>query len=734
MKKFVDNSKESISNLKDKKKDKDDHHNHTSSSGADKPVVVSSQSSVTTTSSYKGSNEAPTVHTSYISKNNNDQSNGYTYSSQPTNYPYQQQPPPPSRPSQPTNQQYQQGPPPPPPSRTSQPTYQQGPPPPTPTRPVGPPPPPTHNQQGPPPPPSRGTQPPPPTRPVGPPPTSHTGNSGQPVSLSKSNQGVNLEKSQDGASIGNLTRSFKEQTQIVDTHSKIALNSIGVNTHDGMIKANIPVLHLVDRGFISTIQYTETILEISNCKLKSLELGQKKDTLFKKERLVVYKTIQEEIIIIQIGDVYIYTNVQEKPSFRPEPYHYIIGDNYGSLFMLKLSDETDRESIEKLEVLLMYYTTFYRVPVKEQFKDSTAQKIDKTSTKVESGSMAVNKGLISAGTYFAKGAAKAGDVYKNNTKKYEGPEMTEEQKRELEDPNSSYNKSNQTTQKFVQGTASVQKGIVKGFGFVGSKVTETYHKTDHYKEKEEKRKQHEAIHGKDEKKEAGASAAGTGVNAFKNVWSGLEEGVLISARGVRDASVDAKKHTHGEFEAEKSKKTWNSAGDVTVSMVNVVSIMSATWIKASLYAAAGALSYDPNAVQALSGAYWKGGWVSVKTDLLSGSGWQTRWMILRNPTLAIYHSSKDPYDKPLEFWYLNTVKSIEKLSLDRAQKPYAFEIKTSGGSIFLSMNTGDVDYSEEPLGEPNPDNELYQWINSILTVSAYIGELEPPKNEKKSSK
>ncbi|KAF2069227.1 hypothetical protein CYY_009452 [Polysphondylium violaceum] len=540
----------------------------------------------------------------------------------------------------------------------------------------------------------------------------------------KQQQNVALEKKTDAPSVDKIQTNLKKHTDYVDTHSKIALHSIGVPMDTGIVKANIPPLLLSDQLYLANIQYQEIILEIEEATIKSIQYGQKSDPIHKKQKLIIYKTNIEEVILIQLYDIYIYTNLKEKPCFRAYPFHYIISDNEDNIYMIKMDKDTPEDSMNKLEVILMYYSTYYRVPIKQEFNDKTAQKMDKATSGVEKASMGISKGLVTGGTYFAKGASKVGEVYKNNTKKYEGPEMTEEQKRELEDPNSELNKSGKGTEKFAQGTASVSKGIVQGFGFVGSKVSQGVRSTDWYKEREAKEKEKERLYGKNEKKEAGGNMASTGVGALCNIWGGLEEGVLISCRGVRDASVDATRHTKGDYAAEKSKKGWDAAGNVTISVINVMSIVSATWIKGALYAAAGAISYDPDKVQSVTGAYWRAGWLATKSDLLSGSTWRTRWVVIRNPTIAVYSNSTDPADKPLVYTYLSKVKGVQKLSFERSQKEHSFEVLTNEGSLYFSCDTPTIDYSEELVQPPSPEDNISQWTNTILSVSAFIGEIK----------
>jgi len=537
-------------------------------------------------------------------------------------------------------------------------------------------------------------------------------------------QNISLEKKSDASTQDKIQNNLKKHTDYVDTHSKIALHSIGVPMDTGIVKANIPPLLLSDQLYLANIQYKEIILEIQEATIKSIQYGQKSDPIHKKQKLIIYKTDIEDVILIQLYDIYIYTNLKEKPCFRAYPFHYIISDNENNIYMIKMDKDTPEDDMNKLEVILMYYTTYYRVPIKQEFNDKTAQKMDKATSGVEKASMGISKGLVTGGTYFAKGAHKVGGVYKNNTKKYEGPEMTEEQRRELEDPNSEINKSGKGTEKFAQGTASVSKGIVQGFGFVGSKVSQGVRSTDWYKEREAKEKEKERLYGKNEKKEAGGNMASTGVGALCNIWGGLEEGVLISCRGVRDASVDATRHSKGDFAAERSRKGWDAAGNVTISVVNVVSIVSATWIKGALYAAAGAISYDPDKVQSVTGAYWRAGWLATRSDLLSGSAWRTRWVVIRNPTIAIYSNSTDPADKPLQYTYLSKVKGVQKLSIERSQKDHAFEVLTNEGSLYFSCDIPSIDFSDELIQPPSPEDNISQWTNTILSVSAFIGEIK----------
>ncbi|EGG22786.1 hypothetical protein DFA_04916 [Cavenderia fasciculata] len=478
------------------------------------------------------------------------------------------------------------------------------------------------------------------------------------------------------------------------SHSRIALASIGVSAVGGAnVLAHLPETLLCDRNYISTIQYTEVILEIREASIKPLQYGEKFKPIFEKTPLVIYKTIVEDVVIIQIGNI-------DK-------------------------DSTPQEDLDKLEVLLMYYTTYYRLPIKKTYTDDTAKKMESASGGLEKGSLVVSKGLVSGGQYFAKGASKIGDLYKNNSKKYEGPEMTEEQRRALEDPNHESNKSVRDAEKFASGTSSVKKGIVGAFGFAGSKISQGVRSTDWYKEREEKKKQEESEDkGKSEKKSAAGGVGSAGLSAFKNVWGGLEEGVLISARGVRDASVDAKRHTNGDYEAEISKRKWNSAGNLTVSVVNVVSIVSTTWIKGALYAAAGAISYDPDVVQHLSGAWWRAGWLAYRSDLLSGVGWTPRWVVLRNSTIAIYSSPRDPPGKPLMHSYLTKVKGIKKLKPDRIQRDHGFEVVTTSKSLYFSTYTPEVDYSHEPKYQQiDYAQELSYWVDSLLNVQTFVGTL-----------
>eukprot|EP01132_Coremiostelium_polycephalum_P006607 gene6607-8176_t len=552
------------------------------------------------------------------------------------------------------------------------------------------------------------------------------------VSLTKStdnshhfqNPPLSISKKSEDQESGSVLNTINKQKESAETNAKIALHSIGAPIQNGPIKAKIPQL-ILNPAFISTIQYTEIILEIDNATIKPIVMGVKGEPYFKKEKLIFYKTIVEDILIIQIGDIYIYTNLKEKPSFRAYGYHYVISDNYSNIFMIKIPKDTPQEEMDKMEVLLLYYTTYYRVPIKEKskYEDETARKMENANSKIEKGSLVVSKGLVTGGTYFAKGAAKVGDIYKNNTTKYNGPAMTEEQRRQLEDPNHESNQSTKDAEKFAKGTSTVKQGIVKGFGFVGSKISEGVRSTDWYKEKQEREKEEERLNGKNEKKEAGKDMAGTGFKAFSNVWSGLEEGVMISARGVRDASVDATNHKKGEYEAEIQKRKWNAAGSLTVSMVNVLSIVSATWIKAAVYAAAGAISYDPDKVQVLTGAPWIQGWLSIRADLFSGSGWTERWVVLRNSTLAIYSSPTDPNDKALLYIYLQTVRGVQKLDINRIRKPFAFEIVTTSKSLYLSTDIPQVDFSDEPTPPPNPEYQVNSWINTIMSISSFIGEL-----------
>eukprot|EP01133_Synstelium_polycarpum_P017187 gene17187-20478_t len=528
-----------------------------------------------------------------------------------------------------------------------------------------------------------------------------------PVSLYKSKDGATESPpppTSSGPFLGksgvNIPASFNKHTEQVETHSRIALHTIGAPVGDKNAKANIPPLLLNDPMYIANIQYTEIILEVDNVTLKPVVVGEKQEPIAKKEKMIIYKTTVEDVIIIQIKDVYIYTSLKEKTSVRVYAYHYMITDNFCNYFIIKLSE----------------------VPIKNEYSDKTAKKMENASSKVEKGSLVVSKGLVSGGTYFAKGAAKVGNVYKNNTKAYNGAEMTEEQRLALEDPNSEANKSLRNAEKVSQGTSSVKKGIVGAFGFAGTKISEGVRSTEWYKEKEEKKKKEEELYGKNEKKAAGGGMASTGVSAIKNVWGGLEEGVLISARGVRDASVDAKKHTDGEYEAEISKKKWNAAGNMTVSVVNVMSIVSTTWIKGALYAASGAISYDPDKRQNLSGSYWKAGWLATRTDLMSGVGWTPRWVVLRNPTIAIYSSPRDPSDKPLAYTYITKVKGVKKLTEERIQRSHGFEVVTTAKSIYFSTYTPEVDYSQELLAPPHPDSEQMQWIDSIINISHFVGE------------
>ncbi|KAN0025280.1 hypothetical protein ACTFIU_003540 [Dictyostelium citrinum] len=546
------------------------------------------------------------------------------------------------------------------------------------------------------------------------------------------------QQQQDGASIISLEKKsdkdnktagipvdVKKHTDLAKTNANIALHAIGAPIEAGIIKAQIPPLYLIDPMYLANIQYTNIILDIKEATIKPIELGQKKDAIYKKVNLIIYRTIIEDVIIIQIGDIFIYTNLREKPSFRAYGYHYVIADNYNNYFMIKVDkDSTTEEQLNQLEVILTYYTTYYRVPLKQEFEDKTARKMDGASDKVESTSQSIAKGLVSGGTYFAKGANKVGEVYKNNTKKYDGPEMTEEQRRQLEDPNSDINKTGKTTDKMAQGTSSVVQGISKGFGYVGSKAAQGVHSTSWYKEREAKKKEEERINGKDEKKEAGSQMAGSGVGAITTVFGGLQEGILISSRGVRDASVDATRHTSGDFAAEKSKRKWDSAGNLTVSVVNIVSILGATWIKAAIYTAAGAITYDPDMINALGGSYWKAGWLTMRTDLLAGSNWKPRWVVLRNATIAIYTCPTDPAGKPLESFYLSSVRGVTKISKERSGgRPHCFDIVTQGGSFAFSAHVPEIDFSDESF-TPNPEDEVFQWSNSILSVSAFVGDLK----------
>ncbi|KAM9996863.1 hypothetical protein ACTFIZ_001814 [Dictyostelium cf. discoideum] len=537
---------------------------------------------------------------------------------------------------------------------------------------------------------------------------------------------ISLEKKSDkDENKSGIPVDVKKHTDLAKTNANIALHAIGAPIDGGIIKANIPPLYLIDPMYLANIQYTNIILEIKEATLKPIELGQKKDPIYKKVNLIIYRTIIEDVIIIQIGEIFIYTNLREKPSFRAYGYHYIIADNYNNYFMIKVDKgSTTEEQLNQLEVILTYYTTYYRVPLKQEFEDKTAKKLDGASDKVESTSQSISRGLVSGGTYFAKGASKVGEVYKNNTKKYDGPELTEEQKRQLEDPNSDINKTGKTTDKMAQGTSSVVQGISKGFGFVGSKAAQGVHSTSWYKEREAKKKEDERVNGKNEKKEAGSQMAGSGIGAITTVFGGLQEGILISSRGVRDASVDATRHTSGDFAAEKSKRKWDSAGNLTVSVVNIVSILGATWIKAAIYTAAGAITYDPDMVNALGGSYWKAGWLTMRTDLLAGSNWKPRWVVLRNATIAIYTSPTDPASKPLESFYLSSVRGVTKISKERSGgRPYCFDIVTQGGSFAFSAHIPEIDFSDESF-TPNPEDEVFQWSNSILSVSAFVGDLK----------
>ncbi|GAM22738.1 hypothetical protein SAMD00019534_059130 [Acytostelium subglobosum LB1] len=519
-----------------------------------------------------------------------------------------------------------------------------------------------------------------------------------------------------------LSSSLSSSKNTINTHSRIALTTIGATSGD-MIKADYPILMLKDPNYVATLQYTEAILDVEKATIKPLVKGEKQPPLFKETRFIIYKTIVDDTIILNIGHVYIYTNYREMTACRIYPYHYMIADNYNNCFIIKFDKDTPQECLDKMEVIMTYYTSYYRVPIKEDHNDKTAKKMDKATTKLEKGSLAVSKGLVTGGTYFAKGAAKVGDVYKNNTKAYDGPEMTEEQRRKLEDPDSDVNKSVKNTDKMVQGSSSVKNGIVGAFGLAGSKMSEGVRKTDWYKEREEKKKREEELNGKNEKKEAGAKMGGAGVSAVTNVIGGLEEGILISSRGVRDASVDATRHKHGDYAAEVSKKKWDAAGNCTISVVNILSIVGTTWIKGALYAAAGAITYDPDKAQNLTGAWWKAGWVMQKSSLLSGSRWSPRWMVLRNPTIALYSSPLDPSDKPVKSFYIDKVRGVKHVGEEHAQRSHTFELVTVGESLYFSTYAPEVDWSNEPILSPHPDTELHQWMDLIANLSKYV-ELE----------
>ncbi|GAM25566.1 hypothetical protein SAMD00019534_087410, partial [Acytostelium subglobosum LB1] len=513
---------------------------------------------------------------------------------------------------------------------------------------------------------------------------------------------------------------LKNAKEQVDTHSRIVLTAIGAKSPNAKLESNYPELLLDNKTHVQSLQYTSIILQLEDVTVKQMINGEKR-SLLKHIPVNVYKTIVEDTIIIQIDYIYIYTNLQEKTSIRIYPFHYLISDNFNNHFIIKPSKNTPQDLLDKLEIILTYYTSYYRVPMSntQSYNDNTARTMDKASTKIESGSMAVSRGLVSGGKYFAKGAAKVGEMYRNNAKAYEGPEMTDDQRRELENPDSEANKSLSSSEKMVQGSSCVNRSIFGALSLAGSKASEAVRKSDWYKERKEEEQRQERLNGKDEKGEAGKKLGGSGVNALTNVLGGLQEGVLISARGVRDASVETTRHTKGDYEAEVSKKKWDAAGNCTLSIVNVLSVVSTTWITAALYAAAGVVSYDPDKAQNLIGAWWKAGWVAEKSDLLSGSRWCPRWMVLRNPTIALYSSPLDPPDKPICYHYLTKVKCAKPLPEQQSQRSHSFEVVSLCSSIYLSTLVPEVEWCNQTIPQPHPETEMTQWMNAIANLSKY---------------
>jgi hypothetical protein len=242
---------------------------------------------------------------------------------------------------------------------------------------------------------------------------------------------------------------------------------------------------------------------------------------------------------------------------------------------------------------------------------------------------------------------RSSDFYCKHRKAYKGPEgLTAEQFEKIETGDTFSGRIEGTTEDLVKGTGAVVLGVKNGFRKIGDKVsgganaaTKPVKDTEWYKKKQEKNeKKKKEKEAKGVKTEGGVFSgigdiAKTGWGALSKyslilflfhyylveslsslpsyvsslsdtVKDGVEKGMVAAGTGVRDASVQATRHTDGDYAAELSKQRWNAVGNVAQSFDNAYSLLKATstwWVKAAIYTSTGVIAYDADLPNKMSG-------------------------------------------------------------------------------------------------------------------------------------
>eukprot|EP01113_Clastostelium_recurvatum_P018906 TRINITY_DN2228_c0_g1_i1.p1 TRINITY_DN2228_c0_g1~~TRINITY_DN2228_c0_g1_i1.p1 ORF type:complete len:1034 (+),score=279.92 TRINITY_DN2228_c0_g1_i1:363-3104(+) len=553
----------------------------------------------------------------------------------------------------------------------------------------------------------------------------------------------------------------------------------------GVIPADLPHRRLCDPAFLcdpASLHMTELVHKVDFVNLfrvsplnKILVLSEATVSFYKTnmdEVLGLYFTTEDPDVTFSL-----FTSLAERPVFSPYSLHYVFPHLEGMAFpeatpeegvvvephfmwMLQLPFRIEKEEVDKVEVLILYYSCMFRIvrPFPGEGEEKEADVDDVRASKIEKGSMVVANGFVSAGQGVGKAAHSISGLYQKKTKSYEGPDMTEEEMAAMQEAEDA--KAESGSSKFVRGTAAVAGGVKSGFKWVGSTTAKGVKSTSWYKEKEEKErreKEERERQGLKDEKEGKKKVLGSGVNAVMNVVGGIEKGIVVGASGVRDASVDATRHRSGDKAAMQSRSRWNTAGNIVVSTVNIASLVSVTWIKGALYAGMGAVGYDPNAAQYTSGASWKEGWVRVQKDILAGAGWDYRWAVLRSSGLAFYRSPEEVERNNHDFFYKipdvrkatkayltqnvkktastttvggNTVKTTSTVTTESAVPVAAdadaptsiFFISTVDSMNYFDAATPDVDYITGGHLAPDPVHEAESWIAAV----SYLALLQMP--------
>jgi len=277
----------------------------------------------------------------------------------------------------------------------------------------------------------------------------------------------------------------------------------------------------------------------------------------------------------------------------------------------------------------------------------------------------------------------------------------------------------------MKGTETVVGGITKGLEAVGGGIAKSvnfgvqqYKKTDYAKKKEDEAR----LKPESATKSASVGVGKAVVHAFGSVVSGVKHGATSVVTDIRDSSVERVAHREGLAAAEKRYKRWDMVGHVSFAGVNSLSLVKfvtpaslvALGTSVAIKVGQGIASYDADKKHVLFGGAWRAGWVSIRIS--SMEGYQSRWLVLKNFSLAWYKSPEDHWRLAEDYIKLPAITKIREVDRSICHKELSFEVTLNNRFQYFSLECPD-NPSWNEMKDTISGAEVEAWVVDLSTLT-----------------